>query len=293
MPQIINTNKQPSNYHDGFYIHTSSSLMNKCDLDNEFDNLNQESSKRMITREGLEINMAIMINYLTHHVTNCSLTSIKCRDLSKISTTYYYKLCISILKRKKILFIRGLNGKESYLAGKYYKDYKFNYNVNQLDYDIAHRVKITDPRTIKKVSNNDELAIPLQFGHRYVRRLVPYTRLKTHKLLKFVRTVVQKLHNAISYKKYVKQGIMFIEAVALDRRKTFVKNTLNKKLFKSTGFRLTMAFLNKIQPYVINKLELKIKYLSQRMTKWKVWNELDRDINDKYGMSCVCKPILE
>lgn len=149
----------PSNFKNNFYIYTSKTIFEECNLKQEYKELKKEGKVRNYNQ--LATHMALIINYLSYKLNDKHIKNIHRKKLQEVSSSALYRTCINILKKHKLLFICSRNGKESYVTGSYSKGYKFNITEYRLRNDSPIKIKVKDHRIVKKViSRVDELQIP-------------------------------------------------------------------------------------------------------------------------------------
>jgi len=105
----------------------------------------------------------MMINFLSNNITcrgergeyMATINSLK--GLRSVCNSKYYRICIEILQKHKLLYVRTRHGKETYMAGERSKQYRWNKTEKELmGMQTVYKHKVTDHRYVKKIMERHE-----------------------------------------------------------------------------------------------------------------------------------------
>lgn len=244
-------NDIPSNFKNDFFIYTSKIILERCNLKKEYKELKKRG--KVQNYKQLYTHMALIINFLSHNINNQNITNIKRRYLQRASSSVMYRTCIDILKKYKILFICSRDGKESYMKGEFAKGYKFNITEYGLHGDKPVKIKIKDPRIIKKVIKRvDYLQIPRHLSDFFIKEEVEQNVYK-HKVKKRKVTIRDIYNNDQIVDRTLKCKIYSSRKTVKNKIKS-KKHWLVHKIQKETPFRFMFKDLEDTPMYKIYQL---------------------------------------
>jgi hypothetical protein len=149
-----------TNRDDGVYLYCPKEIIDMIDFSDEvrFINKNRGLSRKIDT-EGLKTNFILMLNWLSNNIFLYAGDSetfyLDAGKLRNICSDKYYRICIEILKKYKLLYIKTVNGKETYKVRSHPKSYRWNkskYQMENMKEVYTHRV--THHLFVKKVVND-------------------------------------------------------------------------------------------------------------------------------------------
>lgn len=156
--------KEPKQVDNGIFLYCPQEIVDLIDFRGEANKINKSGRiSRKIKTDTLKTNTLLIINYLSNHIATKGETYMKPihsnRDFRNVCNSKYYRICIEILKKHKLIFVRTRYGKETYRVGQISKQYRWNKSAEELyDMKTIHKHKVTDYRFVKKVMDRcDEL----------------------------------------------------------------------------------------------------------------------------------------
>lgn len=152
--------KKPKDYQTGIDIYCPKELIDGLNLKSELKGINSKCSRK-IKYDVLKTQMILLLNYLSHHIPlnhYKETKDIHTDSLKEVTSTRLYRYLIEILKKNKILYIKTIDGVETYYVDRYSKSYRWNKSHTQMkSMKIFYKHKVTDYRLIKKITDRTDL----------------------------------------------------------------------------------------------------------------------------------------
>lgn len=253
--------KLPSNYSSELFVYTSRIIFEKCDVNREYVRLLEAGKLDNDTSlDTFRLNMALMINYLTHNINENTITNLSRDKFIKTSNTKLYRVCIDVLKKGKILFICSHKGVESYRVDCYSKGYKFNITQYGLSGDTPVKIKVNDHRVIKKVIKNvNQLQVSKHLIEHFTKFNTVLNPYKSNSFMKKAKSMAQHFKNALCLKKCMNVAIYIHEKVA-KKKDNVKKNYMIHLLSKSTAYFINRKYMNVLSSSQIRDLKNKLSH---------------------------------
>lgn len=163
--KTTNPHQKPKNFDDGVFLYYPKALVDKIDFVGEARKMNKsERITRKINAETLKMNYILLLNFFSHEIKTFSddkqrHTHISLKKIRQYCCDKYYRICIELMKKHKVLYVKVWNGRETYKVGEYSKAYRWNtteYWIKDMSSEIGS-FKVTEYRNKQKILDNLEI----------------------------------------------------------------------------------------------------------------------------------------
>lgn len=163
--KISNPHQKPKNFDDGVFLYYPKALVDKIDFVKEAREMNKGNRiTRKIKADTLKMNYIFLLNYFSHKIDTFSgdkqrHTNISVKNLRKYCCDKYYRICIELMKKYKVLYVKIRNDTETYLTGEFTKAYRWNtseYWIKDMSSEVGS-FKVTEYRNKQKILDNLEI----------------------------------------------------------------------------------------------------------------------------------------
>jgi hypothetical protein len=152
--------EKPKDFQTGIDIYCPKALIDSLNLKEELKHINSVSSRKFKIGQ-LRKKMCLLLNFFSHRIPlnhHTETEDIHSDLIKDVVGTRLYRHLIEILKKNKILYIKTINGHETYRVNRYSKSYRWNKSLDQMKRMKAfYKYRVTDYRTIKKITERDDL----------------------------------------------------------------------------------------------------------------------------------------
>jgi len=279
----------PKYNQDHLTLYCSKKLLKHLDLKKECKLLNKEKRIcRNITYNTLLVNMVLIVNYLSHIIperNNSGTQNINTKSLKKVSNNKMYRVCIDILKKKKILYIKTIwDGNESYRVGEYSKAYRWNITHRWFEDDELEKIKVKDIRNIRKICKQIDILQCIKWLKNHTDKKVISIRGNSNNLK--YKTPKNNIERQINHSWWVNAHNLNI----------FIHKGLTRMYENRSKYGLRMKILNVLKLNIDWRLYKRLSFhkLAELYDNIIEWSGIksDRDYRDmcpQYILSCIRK----